>query len=120
MPFLNGKTPNFSETLTGVKDLYSMGFLMGDAKPENFLKLENGDVVPIDFGLVFILDKLETIDNDLKKKIISDYIKGGFRYVPEELKTEYISCFKKLSDLLGKDSPTRNMNIKKLLRTGLL
>ena len=53
MPFVHGQTPNKIETLSGIKDLYDKGFLMADAKPENFLKIETGQIVPIDFGLIF-------------------------------------------------------------------
>lgn len=118
MPFINGKTPNFQDTLTGVNHLFKKGFFMGDAKPSNFLKTPEGSVEPIDFGLVFKQDTLESIDNEVKKNIVSDYIKGGCRYIPKEIKKEYHSCIVKLDDILGKDSPTRKMNIKMLLQAG--
>lgn len=119
MPFINGKTPNFQDTLTGVNDLFKNGFFMGDAKPSNFLKTSIGTVEPIDFGLVFKRDTLEFIDDEVKKNIISDYIKGGFRYIPNEIKKEYHSCIAQLDDMLGKDSPTRKINIKTLSKAGL-
>lgn len=118
MPFVNGKTPNFQDTLTGVNHLLKKGFFMGDAKPSNFLKTPEGSVEPIDFGLVFKHDTLESIDDEVKKNIISDYIKGGFRYIPNEIKKDYHSCIEKLDDILGKDSPTRKINIKMLSKAG--
>lgn len=118
MPFVNGKTPNFQDTLTGVNYLFKKGFFIGDAKPSNFLKTPEGSVEPIDFGLVFKYDTLESIDDEVKKNIISNYIKGGFRYIPNEIKKEYHSCIVKLDDILGKDSPTRNINIKILSKAG--
>ncbi|MDQ4428181.1 hypothetical protein PKO51_02170 [Yokenella regensburgei] len=119
MPFINGKTPNFQDTLIGVNDLFKHGFFMGDAKPSNFLKTPEGSVEPIDFGLVFKRDSLEFIDAEVKKNIISDYLKGGFRYIPNEIKKEYHSCIVKLDDILGKDSPTRKINVKILSKAGL-
>lgn len=119
MPFINGKTPNFKDTLIGVNDLFKNGFFMGDAKPSNFLKTPEGSVEPIDFGLVFKHDTLESIDHEVKKNIISDYLKGGFRYIPNEIKNEYHSCIVKLDDILGKDSPTRKINLKILSKAGL-
>lgn len=119
MPFVNGKTPNFQDTLTGVNCLLKKGFFMGDAKPSNFLKTPEGSVEPIDFGLVFKHDTLESIDDEVKKNIISDYIKGGFKYIPNEIKKDYHSCIEKLDNILGNDSPTRNINIKMLSKAGL-
>ncbi|MDN0087438.1 hypothetical protein QVN42_08525 [Yersinia nurmii] len=119
MPFINGNTPNFQDTLIGVNYLFENGFFMGDANPSNFLKTPEGSVEPIDFGLVFKRDELECIDDEVKKNIISDYIKGGFRYIPSEIKKEYNSCIVKLDDILGKDSPTRKINIKALSKAGL-
>ncbi|QBC42679.1 hypothetical protein [Iodobacter fluviatilis] len=118
MPFMSGKTPDTQDTLTGVNSLFQAGFLMGDASPSNFLKTVEGGVEPVDFGLVFKHDELECIDNEVKKNIVSDYIKGGFRYIPNEIKKDYNSCIKKLDNLLGKDSPTRKMNIKVLSKVG--
>ena len=57
-------------------------------------------------------------DTEVKKNIITDYIKGGFRYIPGEIKKEYMSCLKKLDDTLGKESPTRKMNTKALSKAG--
>lgn len=118
MPFINGKTPNFQDTLTGVNYLFKKGFFMGDAKPSNFLKTPEGSVEPIDFGLVFKHGTLESIDDEVKKNIIYDYIKGGFRYIPNEIKKDYHSCIEKLDDILGKDSPARKINIKMLSKAG--
>lgn len=119
MPFVNGHPPSFQDTLTGVNHLFKKGFFMGDAKPSNFLKTPEGIVEPIDFGLVFKHDTLESVDDEVKKNIISDYIKGGFRYIPNEIKKEYHSCILKLDDILGKNSPTRKINIKIISRAGL-
>lgn len=118
MPFISGKTPDFQDTLHGVNHLFKEGFMMGDAKPSNFLKTLKGSVEPVDFGLVFKHDQLESIDTEVKKNIITDYIKGGFRYIPGEIKKEYMSCLKKLDDTLGKESPTRKMNTKALSKAG--
>lgn len=119
MPFVNGQVPSFQDTLTGVDHLFKKGFFMGDAKSSNFLKTPEGSVEPIDFGLVFKHDTLESIDDEVKKNIISDYIKGGFRYIPNDIKKEYHSCIVKLDNILGKDSPTRKINVKMLSKAGI-
>jgi len=119
MPFINGKIPNFQDTLIGVNHLFENGFFMGDAKPSNFLKTPEGNVEPVDFGLVFKYEQLECLDKEVKKNIVADYIKGGFRYIPSEIKKEYNSCIVKLDDILGKDSPTRKINIKVLSKSGI-
>lgn len=49
MPFINGKAPNFEDTLLGVSDLFNKGFFIGDPKPANFLKTPEGSVEPVDF-----------------------------------------------------------------------
>lgn len=120
MPFIKGKIPDFQDTQIGVGILFEKGFFMGDAAPSNFLKTPEGSVEPIDFGLVFKRDELECIDNEVKKNIVADYIKGGFIYIPNEIKNEYNSCIVRLDDLLGVDSPMRNTNIKALSKAGLL
>jgi len=119
MPFVNGNVPNYEGTLMGVNHLFKEGFLIGDAKPSNFLKTVEGRVEPVDFGLVFKYDQLECIDDEVKKNIITDYIGGGFRHVPDEIKNEYNACMKKLINLLGNNSPTRRMNRKILSKVGL-
>ncbi|POT55290.1 hypothetical protein C3432_23690 [Citrobacter amalonaticus] len=118
MPFINGEVPDTQDTLIGVNNLFKNGFLMGDAKPSNFLKTPDGSVQPVDFGLVFKRNELESIDVEVKKNIVSDYIKGGFRYIPGEIKKEYHSCIEKLDYILGKDSPMRKINTKALSKAG--
>lgn len=119
MPYLSGKTPSASETLSGIKELYDLNFLMGDAKPENFIKCDDGHIYPIDFGLIFEKGKLTDIDVETQKNIIHDYVKGGFRCIPAELKADYKSCMGQLDEILGKDSPLRKINLKELSRAGL-
>lgn len=119
MPFIKGEIPNPQETLMGVNQLFEDGFLMGDAKPSNFLKTKKDTVEPIDFGLVFMRNELELIDKKVKKNILTDYIKGGYRSIPDNIKAEYSLCIKKIVDLLGKESPTRKMNTKILSKAGL-
>lgn len=119
MPFLSGQKPNFTETIAGVRDLYHRGFMIGDPKPSNFLKCESGEIVPIDFGLIFIPDKFEDISPKVRKDIVQDYINGGHRYIPAELKTEYARCINEIHLSLGQDSLIRYTNLKKLADAGL-
>ncbi|MBV8043591.1 hypothetical protein [Pluralibacter sp.] len=119
MPFIDGGKSDRSDTLKGVVDLYNKGFMIGDATPDNFLKLENGDVVPVDFGLVFKYSDLDNIAHKTKVDIVHDYIKGGHKYIPNDLKSEYVSCIKKLSESLGSQSPEYSVNVRDLMRSGL-
>ncbi|MBV7405862.1 hypothetical protein [Enterobacter sp. ENT03] len=118
MPFLHGTRPGFSETLAGVKEMYNQGFFIADPKPDNFLKTAKGNVVPVDFGLVFSKNNLEDLSHELKKEIVYDYIKGGYRHVPDDLKPEYVRVINSFDLSLGKDSPMRKTNIKALTRAG--
>ncbi|NWA11043.1 hypothetical protein [Pseudomonas gingeri] len=120
MPFVQGKSPSASETRLGVKNLYDKGFMIGDAHPSNFIKTAKGDIVPVDFGLVFPKDGIEQLHKDVGKEILHDYAKGGFRYVPDEIKPLYIVCLQELHRSLGAQSPMRLMNIKVLSKSGLL
>lgn len=119
MPFVHGQTPNKIETLNGIKDLYDKGFLMAGAKPENFLKIETGQIVPIDFGLIFKANNLSSIDQNVKIEIVRDYIKGGYHYIPSSLKSEYTSHIKALDSMLGSASPMRYINTKELSNAGV-
>lgn len=119
MPFINGNVPNHLETLKGIEDLYSHGLFMADAKPQNFLKVETDQIVPVDFGLVFSGNDLASLDKNIKIEIVRDYIKGGYRNIPSGLKTEYLKHVKALDLMLGKSSPVGNINFKELKRAGL-
>lgn len=119
MPFVLGIKPNFEETLSGVTDLFNCGYLMADPKPSNFLKTSDGNVVPVDFGLVFEKSRLEDIDESIKVNMLFDYISGGYKYIPGSLKKEYKIYMLQLDEQLGKKSPLRNLNIKSLTRIGL-
>jgi len=120
MPFVEGTLPDRSETYQAVKNLYNKGLMMGDAAPSNFVKAECGKVVPVDFGLVFMKDDIDGIDKQVKTEIVHDYIKGGHRYIPTELTSQYIACLQEMDRSLGANSPTRNMNVKELSRAGFL
>lgn len=120
MPYIDGTLPDFHEVSLVIKNMYSKGMLMADPKPDNFLKRENGEVVPVDFGLVFLKDRLQNIHPEVQKEIVYDYIKGGCSFIPQEIKQGYVSCIKILDDLLGIDSPSRKANIKDLVRAGLV
>ncbi|BBP76760.1 hypothetical protein PHLH7_28640 [Pseudomonas sp. Ost2] len=120
MPFVQGKSPNSSETRQVVKGLYDKGFMMGDAHPSNFIKTEKGDIVPVDFGLVFPKDGVEQLHKDVGKEILRDYAKGGFHYVPDEIKPAYTARLQALDRLLGKESPTYSMTTEQLSKLGIV
>lgn len=120
MPFLSGKEPSEENVIDGVKALYDKGFMIADACPSNFLRCQSGEIVPIDFGLVFKRDELDSIDSQVKIEIVRDYIKGGCEYIPSELKTEYISCISKLYQCLGDQSSSIDVNVRELRKAGLL
>lgn len=92
---------------------------MADAKPENFLKIETGQIVPIDFGLIFNVNDLSSIDKKVKIEIVRDYVKGGYHHIPSSLKSEYITHIKTLDSMLGSASPIRYINTKELSNAGL-
>jgi len=111
MPFVEGGAPTQDEVKAGVKTLYEQGFIMGDPKPGNF-KVTNEGVVPIDFGQVVKIEDPHSIHKSVKFAFVHDYMRGGYRSVPDELKGEYLNIFKTMSDSLGSESPFRFANIK--------
>ncbi|NVZ62464.1 hypothetical protein HX867_10255 [Pseudomonas gingeri] len=120
MPFVQGTLPDSSETRQGVKSLYDRGLMMGDAHPSNFIKTEKGDIVPVDFGLVFPKDGIEQLHKDVGIEILRDYAKGGFAFIPDAIKPVYIARLQDLDHFLDERSPTKLMNIKVLSKSGLL
>lgn len=120
MPFLSGGKPSFQDVFDGVEILYQMGFMIADARPSNFLKREGGEVIPIDFGLIFKRDELDNINSSIKKEIVHDYVKGGYEYIPSNLIEEYTSCIKKLDISLADESQLGQMKVKELMNAGLL
>lgn len=120
MPFISGLKVTSHDIFNGVQTLHQMGFMIADACPSNFIKSLGGEVIPIDFGLMFKRNELDSIDLNIKKEIVQDYIKGGYKYIPKELINEYRSCITELDNSLGNESPLRNMNVKALIKAGLL
>ena len=88
MPFRNGVEPSESEVSNAISRLHCAGFFMADPCPSNFIKTSNG-VVPVDFGLVFSPNDLENIPEEIKRDIVNDYINGGYKLIPDELRESY-------------------------------
>lgn len=121
MPFIKGKLPTTTiETSEGIKQLYEKGFFIADAKPDNFLVTEDNQIVPVDFGLIFTADNLNSLDKNIKIEIVRDYLKGGYRYISSELKPVYMQQIKQLDQILSGDSPLRHFNVKELKKSGFM
>ncbi|TNF69133.1 MAG: hypothetical protein EP298_05305 [Gammaproteobacteria bacterium] len=52
-PWIEGSEPSREEVQQAVDDLFKQGYLIADPKPDNFKKLPNGKIIPIDFGEIF-------------------------------------------------------------------
>lgn len=113
MPYIEGRQPTDDEVKMAVKSLYEQGFMIGDAQPGNF-KVTGDGVVPIDFGQVIKVDDYQTLHKSVGYSIVHDYLRGGYKYVVDELKAEYIKMFNALDYSLGMESPCRTANIKQL------
>lgn len=120
MPFIKGRLPTTIETSDGIKQLYEKGFFIADAKPANFLVTEDNQIVPVDFGLIFTADNLNSLDKNIKIEIVRDYLKGGYRCISSELKPVYMQQIKQLDQILSGDSPVRNFNVKELKKSGFM
>ncbi|CAG9431268.1 AarF/UbiB family protein [Providencia alcalifaciens] len=120
MPFIEGKVPTAIEIRDGIAQLHEKGFFIADAKPANFLVTEDNKIVPVDFGLMFTAENLISLDKNIKIEIVRDYIKGGYRCIPSELKPAYIQQIKQLDQRLSNDSPVRSLNIKELKKSGFM
>ncbi|MBN3004091.1 hypothetical protein JW897_10140 [Chromobacterium alkanivorans] len=118
MPFIAGSTPSTEEVKGAVGELFRLGFMMGDPSSANFVKTEGGEVVPVDFGLMFKADGRGEVCRSVMSEIVHDYVKGGYRFVPEPLKGDYLAAMREFDQVLGKDSPARNVNVKKLQMAG--
>ncbi|CAB1261509.1 serine/threonine protein kinase [Vibrio cholerae] len=117
MPFKEGKSPTNEQVKQAISDMHSKGFMIGDAKSNNFVVDEQGSVHPIDFGLVFQRSDIENIASDIAAEIVSDYVKGGYRLIPDEYKAEYSRCIRELDSkckVLGK------INVRYISKAGLL
>ncbi len=117
MPFKEGKSPTNEQVKSAISDMHSKGFMIGDAKSNNFVVDEQGSVHPIDFGLVFQRSDIDNIASDIAAEIVSDYVKGGYRLIPSEHKVEYSRCIRELDSkckILGK------INVRDQSRAGLL
>ena len=113
MPYIEGRQPTNDEVKMAVKSLYEQGFMIGDPKPANF-KVTGDGVVPIDFGQVIKVDDYQALDKSVRYSIVHDYLRGGYQYVVDELKAEYVKMFNTLDRSLGMESPCRTANIKQL------
>lgn len=119
MPYICGETPTNQEVKEGVQKLFTQGFMMGDPAPSNFKRTPEGQVVPVDFGQVFRPQNIHSIDPTIMGEIVHDYVKGGFRAVPESLKADYRDAIKAMVKEIG-SSPLKRMNVRQLARAGLL
>ncbi|TNF65245.1 MAG: hypothetical protein EP298_13410 [Gammaproteobacteria bacterium] len=59
-PWIEGNEPSAEEVKQAVTDLYRMDYFMADPKPDNFKKLINGQVIPVDFGEIYHRDSPKT------------------------------------------------------------
>ncbi len=102
-----------------MQDLFTLDFMMGDPKPDNFKKNAKGKVVPVDFGLMFKRHLTDSLAPHIKIEIVHDYAKGGFEYIPDALRGDYQNAINAMDDQLGNQSPLGRMNIPQLRRAGL-
>lgn len=120
MPFIEGAPPELAEISGAIQDLHAKGFMMADAARLNFIKSKNGEIVPVDFGLLFMDNDIKNLDKQVKIEIVHDFIKGGYKYIPAELKPQYTACIQGLDKSLMESSPANTMNTHVLSHAGLL
>lgn len=112
MPFRQGTVPSQQEVADTLLSLHRVGLLIADPKPQNFVKVGNA-VLPVDFGLMFArgaaIDSLE-----IKQEIVSDYVKGGYRQIPAEIRADYQTQI----SAIGSHGALGRMNIRSLQKAG--
>ena len=119
MPYIEGETPSVQQTKGAMQELFELGFMMGDPKPDNFKKTPDGHVVPVDFGLMFRRQDAENIPPQVMSEIVHDYAKGGFKCIPAALQTHYRDTICAIDAQLGSQGQLGRMNIPLLKRAGL-
>lgn len=120
MPYIHGETPTHLEVKEGVQQLFNQGFMIGDPAPNNFKRTPEGQVVPVDFGQVFRPQNIHTLEPTVMGEIVRDYVKGGFRAIPESLQADYRDAIKAMVKKSGSNNPLKQMNVRQLARAGLL
>jgi len=110
-PYIEGKgelTPD--DVQKAVKKMFDKGFYMADAKPSNFVKTAKGEVVPVDFRLVFTNKDLDNLDTKILKELVTAYVNSGYRCVPQQLKVAYRTQIARIDKHLKQESPLRYIN----------
>lgn len=119
-PFMESKGTVTPENVKkAVKEMYNQGFFMADASPSNFIKTPKGQIVPVDFRLVFTSKDLSKLDVKIQKEMVKAYISGGYRYVPAQLKNAYRMQMAQLDRILKQESPLRNVNTMLTAKAGM-
>lgn len=109
MPYIKGERDvTTQEAKQAIKEMLDKGFYMADAQPSNFVKTPEGDIVPVDFRLVFTLKDLKNIDLKTQKAIVDAWIIKGFLCVPPESKLTYDKPILQIDKYLQHLSPLRN------------
>lgn len=117
MPYREGEFPSNEQVRTVITDMFEKGFMIGDPRSNNFVLDQKGTIHPIDFGLVFRHSDIDSVTSDCAAEIVRDYVKGGYKCVPAELKADYASC---ISQLDSKCRALGTVNVIELRRAGLL
>lgn len=112
MPYRQGTVPSQQEVSDTLRSLHQAGLLIADPKPQNFVKVGNA-VLPVDFGLMFA--RGAAIDSpEIKQEIVSDYVKGGYRHIPDEIRADYQAQI----SAIGSHGAMGRMNIRSLQKAG--
>ncbi|MCF6765525.1 hypothetical protein L3V82_07040 [Thiotrichales bacterium 19S3-7] len=64
-PWIEGSEPSAEEVKLAVITLYNMDYFMADPKPDNFKKLADGRVIPVDFGQIFHRDSKKITEHSI-------------------------------------------------------
>ncbi|MGP3591881.1 hypothetical protein [Vagococcus sp. WN89Y] len=111
MPYIENKGALTTHDIQkAVVKMAEKGFFMADARPSNFVKTTKGEVVPVDFRLVYTNRDLNNLDAKIQKEIVNAYVNVGYRCIPAALKGAYRMHIAQIDKHLKQDSPLRYVN----------
>lgn len=116
---LEGTKPTENEVKSVIADLFKYNIIFANAHTDNFIKTSDGEVIPIDFNMIFSKNRIDRLHSRLKKDIVINYVNHGYRYIPHQIKSTYSTLIKRVNNSLGEKKPTRHMPISALIRSGL-
>lgn len=115
---IEGSQPTEHEVRNVLISLFKQKIIFANPKESYFIKTPEGDIIPTDFNMVFSRNRIEKLHIRLKKRIIINYVKQGYRHIPHEIRPMYNDIISQIDRSLGEQQPSRYMSPSLLKRAG--